>query len=262
MKYAICQIQLVPGHPEANYQLIEQWTHTVMSAEQKPDILVLPEMWTTAYTLPDLQGLAEHRLEITLPFLQRLAMQYDVHFIGGSVANQKDGGIYNTALVVSRQGELVYEYDKAHLVPMLNEPAYLQEGKSLARVFELDGIKMGVIICYDLRFPELARSLALKGAQVLHIVAEWPEARTSHWQALQVARAIENQFYVVSSNVIGSYDGVEFAGCSMVSDPWGDTLAQASQDKEETLLISLNLQQVPKVREDVPVFKSRRADLY
>ena len=262
MKYAICQTKLVPGQPEANYQIIEQWTHAVMSAEQKPDILVLPEMWTTAYTLPDLEQKAEHRLEITLPFLQRLATQYDVHFIGGSVANKKDGGIYNTALVVSRQGKLVYEYDKAHLVPMLNEPAFLQEGESLSQVFELDGIKMGVIICYDLRFPELARSLALEGIQVLHIVAEWPEARTLHWQALQVARAIENQFYVVSSNVIGTHDGVEFAGRSMVVDPWGNTLAMASQDIEESITISLKLDQVPQVRQDVPVFKSRRSDLY
>lgn len=262
MNYAICQIALVPGNPQANYSKVEQWVHAVMETEEKPDILVLPEMWTTGYTLPDLPQLAEHHLETTLPFLQRLAKQHSVHLIGGSVANQRDGGIYNTALVVNKKGELVYEYDKAHLVPMLNEPAYLTEGRSIGHVFELDGIKMGVMICYDLRFPELARSLALEGAQVLHIVAEWPEARTTHWQALQVARAIENQCYVVSSNVIGTYDGVEFAGSSMVIDPWGDILAQAGKDKEETLLIYLELNQVPKVRKDVPVFSSRRSDLY
>lgn len=262
MRYAICQIELVPGKPKVNYELIEQWTHVVMKQDEKPTILVLPEMWTTAYTLPDLSELAEHHLETTLPFLKRLATEYDVHFIGGSVANQRDGKIYNTALVVNRHGELVYQYDKVHLVPMLQEPDYLQEGKSLAHVFELDGVKMGVIICYDLRFPELARSLALEGAQVLHIVAEWPEARTTHWSALQIARAIENQYYVVSSNVIGSHDGVTFAGYSMVVDPWGNILAQAGKDKEETLTVSLQLDQVPKVRKDVPVFSSRRPDLY
>ncbi|TSB44658.1 carbon-nitrogen family hydrolase [Alkalicoccobacillus porphyridii] len=262
MRYGICQIELVPGNPNANYEKIEQWTDMVMAQQDKPDILVLPEMWTTAYALSDLHHLAEKNLEKTLPFLKRLAKRHQVHFIGGSVANQKNDGIYNTALVVNKQGELVYEYDKVHLVPMLNEPAYLQEGQTLAKVFELDGIKMGIIICYDLRFPELTRALALEGAQVLHIVAEWPEARTSHWQALQAARAIENQCYVVSSNVIGTHDGVEFAGRSMVIDPLGKVLAKAPQQQEETLTINLQLTQVPQVRQDVPVFKSRRADLY
>lgn len=262
MRYAICQIELIPGNPKANYEKIAQWTEQVMTTQPRPDLLVLPEMWTTAYTLSELHLLAERELDTTLPFLKELAVKHRVHFIGGSVANQKEDGIYNTALIVNNKGELVYEYDKVHLVPMLNEPAYLEEGKDRPQVFELDGIKMGVITCYDLRFPELSRMLALEGAQVLHIVAEWPEARSLHWQALQTARAIENQFYVVSSNVVGIHDGVEFAGRSMAIDPWGTTLFKASQQEEETIFIELELNQVPKVRKDVPVFKSRRADLY
>src|SRR5699024_9202382 len=112
--------------------------------------------------------------EPTTSFLQDLAKKYRVHIIGGSVANQKDGKFYNTALVVNREGTLITTYDKIHLVPMLDEPDYLTGGALTARVFEIDGVKMGLITCYDLRFPELARQLALEGAQVLHIVAEWP----------------------------------------------------------------------------------------
>ncbi|MDY0393735.1 nitrilase-related carbon-nitrogen hydrolase [Virgibacillus halophilus] len=121
---------------------------------------------------------------------------------------------------------------------------------------------MGLIICYDLRFPEVIRTLALEGAQVLHIVAEWPDARTKHWVNLQIARAIENQMYIVSSNRIGMYDGTRFCGNSMVIDPWGDVLKQGSEEMEETLTIQLDLEKVKQVRNDVPIFKSRVPHLY
>lgn len=145
---------------------------------------------------------------------------------------------------------------------MLNEHNFLSGGKAVPEVFELEGVKMGVIICYDLRFPEVIRSLALEGAQVLHIVAEWPSARTSHWRYLQIARAIENQMYVVSCNRIGSYDGVTFCGSSMVVDPWGDILLEGSESNEESLRVSLDLEKVIQVRNDVPIFSSRVPHLY
>lgn len=121
---------------------------------------------------------------------------------------------------------------------------------------------MGLIICYDLRFPEIIRSLALDGAQVLHIVAEWPEARANHWKILQTARAIENQMYVVSANRVGEYDGVAFAGASMAIDPWGEVLFEASDEDEETISVSLDLEKVLTVRKDVPIFTSRVPHLY
>src|SRR5699024_6589962 len=121
---------------------------------------------------------------------------YNVIIVGGSYANKKNGKVYNTSTVIDRTGKTVYEYDKMHLVPMLNEPAYLEGGKEKARVFEVEGVKMGLIICYDLRFPELARSLALEGAEVLYVTAEWPTVRKDHWKNLLIARAIENQMFV------------------------------------------------------------------
>jgi predicted amidohydrolase len=145
---------------------------------------------------------------------------------------------------------------------MLDEPKYLSGGASRAEVFELDGVKMGLIICYDLRFPELARRLALEGAQVLHIVAEWPSARKDHWRALQLARAIENQMPVVSCNRVGATGGTEFCGTSMVIDAWGNVLAEGSEDREETLTASVDLREVPNVRKRVPVFESRVPELY
>lgn len=256
MKYSIYQMDIIAGKPDANRMKVRHWLEAEMK-ENKPDIVVLPEMWTTAYTLKALDKVADRDGAKTKSFLKELALTFNVNIIGGSVANQKGGKFYNSSFVYSRSGELVYEYDKIHLVPMLNEHDFLAGGEKVPEVFELEGIKMGLIICYDLRFPEIIRSLALDGAQVLHIVAEWPAARTRHWKVLQTARAIENQMYVVSANRVGEYDGVEFAGASMAIDPWGDVLLEAGEEYEETLSISLDLEKVKTVREEVPIFTSR-----
>ncbi|MBR7553645.1 carbon-nitrogen family hydrolase [Allobacillus sp. GCM10007491] len=261
MKFAIYQMEVVAGNPEKNREKVQQWMKELAQGE-KPDTIVLPELWTTSYTLEQLQEVADEAGEPTRSFLSELAKEYDVNIVGGSVANKIDGKVYNTSFVFNREGKLVHEYSKIHLVPMLNEPLYLKGGQEKVKTFELEGVKMGVIICYDLRFPELARQLALDGAQVLFVVAEWPTPRRRHWTSLQVARAIENQMYVVSSNNIGSLNGVEYAGASMIIDPWGDVLAQGSDNEEETLTGSLNPDRVLEVRKEVPIFDSRVPHLY
>src|SRR5699024_7794105 len=182
--------------------------------------------------------------------------------IGGSIGNKRAGEFFNTSLVFNRQGDLVYEYDKIHLVPMLHEHDYLTGGKKKARVFQLDGINMGLIICYDLRFPELARQLALEGAEVLHVVAQWPIARKEHWRHLQIARAIENQCFVISSNTVGANETTTFAGESMIIGPWGSTITNGVPDEEETVRAALDMNIVPKIRKDVPIFTSRVPEMY
>ncbi|MFC2949740.1 carbon-nitrogen family hydrolase [Virgibacillus sediminis] len=261
MKYAIYQMEVVPADPEENRRLVKEWAEEAVKQEQ-PDTLVLPEMWNTGYALDKLEETADRNEEPSGSLLSELAKQHQVNIIGGSIGNKKEGGFYNTSLVFNRKGERVYQYDKIHLVPMLDEPEFLAGGREKASTFELDGIKMGLIICYDLRFPELARKLALMDAQVLHIVAEWPSARTDHWKYLQLARAIENQFFVVSSNVVGSHKGTDFAGNSMIIDPWGKELAVGSDSLTETVTAVLDFSAVEKIRKDVPVFDSRVPEMY
>jgi omega-amidase len=261
VKYAMYQMDIIPGKPEENRKKVKKWIDHVV-IEDNPDTIVLPEMWTTAYTLPELNEVADLQGEPTTTFLGDLAKKHKVNIIGGSVANKVGDKIFNSAFVLNRQGEVVYQYDKIHLVPMLDEHVYLNGGEKSVEVFELDGVKMGVVICYDLRFPELARSLALEGVQALHIVAEWPSARKQHWRALQIARAIENQMYVITCNRVGSYNGVDFAGMSMVTDPWGDVLLEGSESNEASLNINIDLAKVNLFRKEVPVFDSRVAKLY
>ncbi|PAF12186.1 carbon-nitrogen hydrolase [Shouchella clausii] len=263
MHVAVFQMEVLAGKPDQNRERVKTWVEQLCREQQeRPLTIVLPELWTTGYQLEDLGELAEEEGKETIAFLQQLARAHRIHMVAGSIATKKDGGIYNTALVIDAQGKLVYTYDKVHLVPMLNEPAYMQGGSVPPALFELDGVKMAVLICYDLRFPELARRLALEGAQVLFIVAEWPLARAMHWKVLQQARAIENQFYLLSCNSVGSHNGTAYAGTSMVIDPWGEIIVEGSGTEEEWLQCKVDFSKAAEVRERVPVFSSRRPDLY
>lgn len=261
MNIVIYQMDIVAGDPKANRQKVSRWLGE--QALENVDLVMLPEMWTTAYTLPELRDIAEDPADSeTIRFLQDAAKRYHVHIMGGSMAVKQNGKVYNRAVVINNIGELVYDYDKIHLVPMLNEPAYLSGGHDPVKVFELDGVKMGVVICYDLRFPEIIRSLALQGCELLFIPAEWPDSRRSHWDVLSMARAVENQMYVVTCNRPGSYDGITFAGSSAFIDPWGNVLQKGSVEHEETLQKTLDLSNVADVRKNVPVFDSRVPELY
>ncbi|MGN1400980.1 MAG: carbon-nitrogen family hydrolase [Bacillus sp. (in: firmicutes)] len=262
MKVAIYQMGITTGNPSENRKKVESWVHTVCKGGDKPDLLVLPELWTTGYCLEELKSMAEPEGRETLPFVGGLAKHYGVNIVAGSIANQKADGIYNTSFVIDRSGACIRQYDKVHLVPMLREPDYLKGGKSAPVIVEVEGVKIGLIICYDLRFPEIIRNLALEGAQLLLVVAEWPVARRNHWRILQQARAIENQMYVVSCNCVGEHGGVVYAGTSMIVDPWGDIVAEEGIEQEATTIVDLDFKKVDSVRKEVPIFKSRVPDLY
>src|SRR5699024_7983774 len=121
-----------------------------------------------------------------------------------------------------------------------------------------DGEKVGLVICYDLRFPEVFRDLAMEDAKAIFVVAEWPVERTEHWVTLLKARAIENQCYIVSSNVTGTQaNGATFAGKSIIVDPFGDIISEADATSEMMIKGALDLAYVKKVRKDIPIFSSR-----
>lgn len=261
MKIAVYQMEIVPGKPEENMEKVKSWIQKEVKLA-KPDVIVLPEMWTTSYTLEEIHLHADQDGKVIVPFLQELSTTHNINIVGGSFANSVGGEIYNTAVVTNRTGEVVYQYDKVHLVPMLNEPKYLAGGKKVPEVFELDGVKMGLIICFDLRFAEIIRPLALEGAEVLFIVAEWPIARIHHWKNIQVTRAIENQMFVVSCNNVGTYKNDTFGGTSMVVNPWGETLIEGSSTDEESVSITIDVKETLDVRKRVPVFTSRVPALY
>ena len=137
-----------------------------------------------------------------------------------------EGRVYNTAYVFDRQGACLAAYDKTHLFTPMGEHEHYAAGDHLT-TFSLDGHKCGLLICYDLRFPELFRTLALQGVELLLLPAQWPAARRYHWETLTAARAIENQFFLAACNSCGTAGETVFGGASRILGPRGELLAAA-----------------------------------
>ena len=241
------------------HHLLEMMTASVRDS-RKPDVLVLPELWNTGYALDRIHELADPGGQRTRQFLSGFAGEHGVHLVGGSVAEKKDGGIYNTMYVFNREGKQTAEYSKIHLFRLMEEEKYLQAGGKTV-TFPLEGFTAGAAICYDIRFPELPRRLALDGADVMFVPAQWPHPRLEHWLTLLKARAIENQMYVAACNRVGKSNDEVFCGHSVIIDPWGETVAAGGE--EEGIINGVLDPSLPEqVRERIPVFDDRKPEVY
>jgi omega-amidase len=258
MKIACVQMDIVFGEPEENFEAVNFFIKK--AANERVDVIVLPEMWNTGYALDQLGRIADVGGQKTQEMLAFLAKKYQVNMVGGSVATKKNGKFFNTMFVVDRTGKIISEYDKAHLFKLMNEHQYMSEGQNM-NIFELDGITCGGVICYDLRFPEWIRKHSLNGAKIMFIPAQWPKQRIDHWQILLQARAIENQCFIVAVNRVGRDPNNEYNGHSMVIAPWGERLI-SNHTEEGIYYVSLNLEEVDRVRKAIPIFQDRRSDLY
>ena len=224
------------------------------------DLIILPEMWNTGYSLENIRDIADRNGQETIALMSELAKKHQINIHAGSVADLRDGEVYNTTYLFDRQGQVVGQYSKIHLFRLMDEEKYLQAGGDIG-LFQFDGVQLGTMICYDLRFPELTRTMSLGGAQVVFLPAEWPYPRLNHWRHLQIARAIENQMFVVSVNRVGKAGDTEFFGHSMVVDPWGEVLFEAD-DKAGIHHVTIDLGVVPEIRQRIPIFEDRRPELY
>ncbi|MGN0447440.1 MAG: carbon-nitrogen family hydrolase [Acutalibacteraceae bacterium] len=259
MKISCLQMNMELGNPAKNFVIAKYLI--VEAMKEKPDVLVLPETWNTGFfPKENLAVLSCNNGAEVKEEIGSLAKKYGVNIVAGSVSNKRGDSVYNTALVFNRSGDCIAEYDKTHLFSPMGENEFYTPGDSLCR-FTLDGVNCGIIICYDLRFPELARTLALKGIDVLFVVSQWPEARVSHLRTLTTARAIENQMYVVCCNSCGRADGTVFGGNSAIIDPLGETLALAGED-EQIIYAQCDLDSLCDIRSKIPVFHDRKKQLY
>ena len=198
------------------------------------DFLVLPELWSIhAFNV---SGLTESALTIDAPLFQafsEVAKNANKWLHAGSFPiEHNDGSITNTALIFDNTGKMQVVYSKIYLFGFEEgEPKYLAAGNKII-VSKTPLGETGISICYDLRFPELYREQINRGAQTLLISAGWPTERVSHWKSLLVARAIENQSFVIGVCGRGESNGVELAGASMVIDPKGNILAEGKQSDD------------------------------
>lgn len=260
IRTALIQMDIQTGEADVNFERVVQKLTEAVKQPQKPDLIVLPEMWNTGYALERIQTLADKNGERTKRFLGEFARKHQVMIVGGSVAEKRGEHVYNTMYVFDRAGQEIGCYSKIHLFRLMDEHIYLHGGDEPGN-FALEGIPSGGMICYDIRFPELARRHALEGVKLLIIPAQWPHPRLHHWRTLLQARAIENQFYVLACNRCGANGNTKFFGHSMIIDPWGEILAEAGEE-EQILYAEIDLQEVDDIRQKIPVFHDRRPECY
>lgn len=259
MKVSLLQMNMTLGTVAENFKLAEKLIGDAV--KKNPDVIVLPETWNTGFfPKENLIKLCTNNGEEVKEIIGSLAKAYNVNIVAGSVSNVKENNIYNTSFIFNRKGECIAEYDKTHLFTPMGEDDYYKKGNHLCR-FSLDGVNCGVIICYDLRFPELTRKLALDGLDMLFVVSQWPKERIFHLKTLATARAIENQMFVSLCNSCSVAENTKFGGNSAVIDPYGETLTVGGET-EEILYADCNMNSLSQIRNNIPVFKDRRPELY
>lgn len=260
LRIALLQMNIEAGNVAANITKLESMLEEAVGGEDKPDVIMFPEMWNTGYALEQIESIADKDGVEAKALLSSFARKHGVVIIGGSIAELKDGKAFNTMYAFDRDGEVIGNYSKIHLFRLMDEEKYLTAGDKLGKAV-IDGEPAGMLICYDIRFPELSRKLALEGAKMLFVPAEWPHPRLHHWRTLLTARAIENQMFVIACNRMGTSGTSEFFGHSMIIDPWGEVVAEAGE--EETIIrAEIDLSLVDTVRSKIPVFEDRRPSIY
>jgi omega-amidase len=238
----------------ANYATVRRLLERTAPA---PGALVaLPEMFATGFSM-NAATIAEPQTGPTAQFLAECARQHRITLIGGVAIRDRDGRARNKALVFSPAGELVAFYGKQRpFTPGAEEQHYAAGGRSIG--FPWGDCTVSPFICYDLRFPELFRAAAAAHRpEVFVVIANFPAKRLAHWRQLLVARAIENQAYLLGVNRIGDDPFYSYGGHSLIIDPVGEILAEAG-DAETAVRAELNLENLEKYRTGLPFLADLR----
>lgn len=266
MKVAAVQFAPVIGRKAANAERILDLIRE--AAGHGAEYIVLPECALTGYCFDnpmEPQGLAE---PVPGPFTARvaaLAVELGVVVTVGLI-EAAGTALFNTAIVAGPQG-LVARYRKAHL-PCLGFDRFATPGTEDFRTVAVGEVRMGVLICYDLRFPEAARLLTLQGADLIALPTNWPAPKGSIYPDFIVrTRACENRVYVVAANRVGKERGERFIGRSQIVDPSGDVLTEADSELPQTIFADVSLAEARNKRfgtqtYHVDILKDRRPDLY
>ena len=221
------------------------------------DLVILPEIWNTGYFSFELYAPEAESLDgETARRMSAKAKEHGYYLHAGSFVEKKDGRLYNTSLLLDPDGKRVAAYRKIHLYGYGSKESQILSRGSEVVVANTPLGKMGLVTCYDLRFPELFRAMLDKGAELFLVTSGWPYPRLEHWIMLNRVRAIENSAFLVSSNCVGINRGARFCGHSMIVDPWGVILSSGG-DEECILRADLDLNRVSAVRAEFPAVSDR-----
>lgn len=280
LKVALCQMNVI-DNKEAN---IEKAIEMVKSAKLKGvNIAILGEMFNCPYENEKFIEYAEIEEDSkTLSRISEVSKELGIYVITGSIPekvidiqdssninNQINKKIYNTSYVFNNKGEIIAKHRKIHLFDInvkgkirFMESDTLTAGNKIT-VFDTPYCKIGLAICYDIRFPELSRLIALEGAEILVVPGAFNfTTGPLHWELLFRARAVDNQIFTIGvSPALNKEANYNAYGHSLAVNPWGKIIAQTGYD-EEVIIVDLDLNELKKVREEIPVMKNRRTDIY
>ena len=262
---ALAQMDIATGQPEANLAQVRDFA--AQARDAGADLLLLPELWLHGYDLERAEEWAAPLGEAGFAHMAALAREFGL-YLAGSLLEQHAGGgsgepgraISNTAVLYAPDGVLLGAYRKIHLFRLMQEPRYLTPGDH-ATLCPTPWGPVGLAICYDMRFPELFRAMALAGAVIFLVPAQWPVRRIEAWLLLARARAVENELIVAACNRVGDDGQVTFPGRSCVVDPWGHALVEGD-DQERLLIARADLREVRKARRYLTVYEDRRPEAY
>jgi deaminated glutathione amidase len=266
----VAAVQMTSGaDPAANRATADRLVHA--AAADGAGLIVLPEKWTAIGSDEQSRAAAEPLDGPALSWARTTARELGVDLLAGSILERVEGRerLANTSVHVDPSGELRAVYRKLHMFDVevggrtYRESELEEPGDEIVTSETASGVELGLSICYDLRFPELYRILAVRGARILTVPAAFTLATTrDHWETLLRARAIENQAFVIAANQVGAHPaGQHSGGRSMIVDPWGVVLAQA-QDGEGHILADLDLVRQEQIRASLPALANRRPEVY
>jgi predicted amidohydrolase len=230
------------------------------SAGPRPDVVVLPELFSTGYVLERLPALAVTEDGMRESLAPRFSREYGCWLFAGTWPVMTESGLKNTLFVFDPDGNLAHRTEKAHLFRQMGEDSVFAPGTP-SGVFDLGGTPAGSVVCYDLRFPELSRRLTLAGARIVFVPAQWPEARQDLFRCLLRARSAEAQVFFVGCNIGGEHLGVRFGGGGGVAHPSGD-LVKPEETRDGVKDYIIDPADVGRMRQKVDCLRDRRPEVY
>lgn len=250
-------MQITPGKFDSNFSRGIQLLQS--SFDQKCNIFLFPELWTSGYPLHTPEYLSEVNI-IFINHLQTIATEHQI-YIGGTYLLKDENTFRNRFLLISPDQKTRGVYDKIHLFKQLKEDQVFTPGEKTV-AYSINKDIIGFSICYDLRFPELYRSLTEVQATLFLLSAEWPKNRIEHWNTLVRARAVENQAYIAAVNSVGSSRNIIMGGNSLAVDPWGNILCQADETEEIVMYAEIDSAKQLVYRQEFTALQDRRNDIF
>jgi predicted amidohydrolase len=263
IKLALAQISCKQGDKTENLKKIEE---IVMKAKsQAAELVIFPELSLTGYVVRDqIYELAEPIPGPSTRIVEKIARKTKMHIVFGmpELSEKTHATIYNASVVVGPEG-LIGKYRKMYLPThsVFEEKRYFRPGYQTA-VFDTELGKIGLIICYDIFFPEVSRLTRLEGAQLIICISASPAVRRMFFEALTVARAMENTAFLAYVNLVGIEDGLQFWGGSRLIGPQGKILVKAKYDEEDLVMDEVDYADIRPVEAFVPTLKDLRPELF